>query len=718
MMYALQLASTDLDAVLTFAKLSYLGIGTTPILFAIFTITYAGYDHWLTRRNLLLMGTFPTIVIILVLTNDLHQLYWLEWNMVERDNGVQLLDTTRGPTYWIYAAYVYTAMAGALYLLVRVSSRTGKLHRAEARLLVNASVFIWVSNLLFIAELSPLPGYDFTTLAYALAGLAIGYLIERTDILSSPPLMRDLIIDNLDYGMIVVDTVGRVVEINRSAQTLLQVDDTLNQSVEQLFAPFPQVLSLYQDLQSLPDSDHSERRDEEQLRDNPETFIEMRITHLNNKSNRYLGDLITLHDITQRRQAQTAAAQRFGELTALRHIDTRMTSSLDIDMVLDTALKSAMNMSGADAAMIVLSEEEAVNNTTYRVAHIAGAYPHDVQGYVFEADIGITGEVLRDGKPLLIRDVSIYESYKSFCTDTVAQITVPLRVKEQLIGALTLETSRRDSFTQDNFTFVGNMADRMAVALENARLYAKSQAQVAELRLLNEQLRELETLKTDMIRIASHDLNNPLGTLIGYIDLLEMDKANLSPQHQSYVQTMLRLAERTQNIVSDILSMERLENVESTMHVSDLTPLLKKVLDHLQHDITKKQMDVHVDMPATPVQIWGDAAQLTEAISNLIENAIKYTPAQGRIDVILCLRDDRAYFKVTDSGYGIAEDQQARLFEPFYRAVRDETSTIEGTGLGLHLVQNIIQRHHGNVQFSSTEGKGSTFGFDLPLMPV
>ena len=716
-MYTLQIASTDLDATLTFAKLSYLGIGTAPILFAIFTIIYAGYDNWLTRRNLILMGIWPALVITLVLTNDLHQLHWIDWTMAEQPNGVQLFETERGASYWLYALYVYTAMMGALYLLLRISNRTDKLHRAEARLLLGATVAIWGVNFIFITGLSPLPGYDFTTLAFALIGLVIGYLVEQRDIFSSPPLMRDLIMDNLEHGMIVIDTEERVVEINRKAKTLLDVKAGSGKKVEDLFAPYPQVLDLYQHLQTVPDGDPLERREEDKLRDDPETFIEMRIARLTGGTGQDIGNLITLQDITQRKQAQVAAAQRFGELTALRHIDNRMTSTLDINEVLDTALKSAMTMSGADAAMIVLIESQD-SDPIYRVAHIAGDYPDDVKGFVFEPDIGITGEVLRDGKPLLIHDVSLYKSYRAFCEDTVAQITVPLRVKETLIGALTLESAKRDSFNRDNFAFVGNLADRMAVALENARLYAESRTKVDELRGLNDQLKELETLKTDMIRMASHDLRNPLGTLIGYLDLLEMDKVNLIPQHQTYVETMLRLAERTQNIINDILSLERLEEAESTMRVVNLTKLMTKVMQRHQDDIAQKQMAVSDHISDDVIRVWGDPAQLTEALSNLLENALKYTPAQGHIAVKLCVHEDRAVFKVVDNGYGIAEDQQERLFEPFYRAVRDETRAIEGTGLGLHLVKNIVRRHQGTLQFSSMEGEGSTFGFELPLMPV
>ena len=112
----------------------------------------------------------------------------------------------------------------------------------------------------------------------------------------------------------------------------------------------------------------------------------------------------------------------------------------------------------------------------------------------------------------------------------------------------------------------------------------------------------------------------------------------------------------------------------------------------------------------------GDPAQLREAIDNLIGNAIKYTPDNGAVRVRLEQNAGRVIFEVKDNGLGIPDDQQERLFQPFFRASNAKASTIEGTGLGLHLVKNIIERHGGKMRFKSVVGQGSLFGFELPPM--
>ena len=112
----------------------------------------------------------------------------------------------------------------------------------------------------------------------------------------------------------------------------------------------------------------------------------------------------------------------------------------------------------------------------------------------------------------------------------------------------------------------------------------------------------------------------------------------------------------------------------------------------------------------------GFEIELQQVIANLIGNAIKYTPEGGTIDVSLRKHGTLVQFEVTDSGYGIPVEQQQKLFQPFFRVQIDETKSIEGTGLGLYLVKKFIERHHGKILFYSEYGKGSTFGFTLPLI--
>lgn len=129
----------------------------------------------------------------------------------------------------------------------------------------------------------------------------------------------------------------------------------------------------------------------------------------------------------------------------------------------------------------------------------------------------------------------------------------------------------------------------------------------------------------------------------------------------------------------------------------------------------QKAQYMDVMLPHEPCIVRGDSAQIYEAVSNFIGNAIKYTPEGGHIRVLLEALGDTVQLEITDNGFGIPEENQAKLFQPFYRAKTQETSNIEGTGLGLHLTKTIIEQQDGEIIFNSVYHQGSTFGFKMPL---
>jgi signal transduction histidine kinase len=221
-----------------------------------------------------------------------------------------------------------------------------------------------------------------------------------------------------------------------------------------------------------------------------------------------------------------------------------------------------------------------------------------------------------------------------------------------------------------------------------------------------------------MIRIAAHDLRSPIGVISGYLHFIHEDlRPHMSPQNEEFFDTIERAVVRMETITSDILSLQKIEQAAQGHHREKvaLNEMVEGVFHDHENQARQKRQQVQLDLPPDPLVVWGDPTQLHEAIVNLVSNAIKYTPDEGRVQVRLKQEDGTALFEVEDSGYGIPKEHQARLFEPFFRAKSDETREIEGTGLGLHLVKNIVERHHGQMGFQSEYGKGSTFGFRLPL---
>jgi signal transduction histidine kinase len=404
--------------------------------------------------------------------------------------------------------------------------------------------------------------------------------------------------------------------------------------------------------------------------------------------------------------------QRLQQLTALRRMESELGDQLEMGYVFEMALDAAMRLTNAHVGAIAMLEE-ASGGQELNVKAILGAASPTAP---LDADYGAIRQALSTQRGVLLSPLEP-ERYHTLLPSAEAAVVMPLFTHEKSLGVLLLEARRAEHFNASTIEVMQLLTGRIAAALENARLYELSQRQLEELRELYAQVKKLENLKTDMIRIASHDLRNPLATMMGYVELLMFDQPLLQPDHVDFIQSIQRAGERMQKITSDILSLERIEETarEGSHQRMDLSALIEQAYHDVRDQAARKEQQFTLVLPSVPLYVQGDPIQLHEAAVNLINNAVKYTPVGGNVRVELKADRGIARFEVIDNGFGVPEDKQARLFEPFYRVKTQETRNIEGTGLGLHLVKNIVDRHLGKMIFSSTYGQGSTFGFALGI---
>jgi two-component system phosphate regulon sensor histidine kinase PhoR len=230
-------------------------------------------------------------------------------------------------------------------------------------------------------------------------------------------------------------------------------------------------------------------------------------------------------------------------------------------------------------------------------------------------------------------------------------------------------------------------------------------------------VRQLERLRAYLIRSLSHDLLNPLNTILGYVDLIRIDQQQQTVPDERYTDGILRAVQRMENLIREILETEKLLSQGlSQPHKPIVTlELLTEALQSMQESIEQKQQTLISDYPTDLPEIRGVRGQLLNAMINLLHNANKYTLPGGTITVSARCEGGRFRFWVSDTGIGVPQELQGQLFSQFYRAYRPEIRNISGTGVGLSLVKKVVEDHHGQVWFESTPGVGSTFGFWLPL---
>jgi two-component system phosphate regulon sensor histidine kinase PhoR len=227
----------------------------------------------------------------------------------------------------------------------------------------------------------------------------------------------------------------------------------------------------------------------------------------------------------------------------------------------------------------------------------------------------------------------------------------------------------------------------------------------------------LESMRKDFVANASHELRSPLTVISGYLDALA-DEAGLDPAWQGPVQEMRRQSDRMRSIVQDLLELSRLEahggEAEATeVDVGGMLALIRK--DALARPQRPATIELHLDSSAL---LQGSESELHSIFSNLVSNAVKYTPADGRVDIRWWTDAKGGHLEVRDTGIGIPAEHLPRLTERFYRVDAGRSRKLGGSGLGLAIVKHALQRHGGRMDVTSVEGKGSTFTCHFPASRV
>lgn len=324
----------------------------------------------------------------------------------------------------------------------------------------------------------------------------------------------------------------------------------------------------------------------------------------------------------------------------------------------------------------------------------------------------------------------IIEPEAPLCTDGVQDLScglaVPLRAQGDIVGALLLCNEQADALRPGVPEQVTLLANHAGTALRNALLYG-------ELQEAYQRLQEMNRLKSEFIAIASHELRTPLSIVLGYA-MMVRDQSE-GPRRE-YAQRVLESANHIKDIVDDMVNLRHLELGETTLNLElcELQELVAQAVNRMLPAAEKKHHELRVELPDEPLTFLVDREKMLLALGNLISNAIKFTPNHGLIVVKGMLQDrDQApngiapvehpagdsgdewvVVQVCDTGIGIPQREQARIFERFYQVADSLTREQGGVGLGLAIVRELVTLQGGIIWLESVERQGSTFSFALP----
>lgn len=228
---------------------------------------------------------------------------------------------------------------------------------------------------------------------------------------------------------------------------------------------------------------------------------------------------------------------------------------------------------------------------------------------------------------------------------------------------------------------------------------------------------EMAQLKADFVANVSHDLKTPLSVIRMFGETLEMGRVTGDAQRQEYYRVITRESERLSRLIENVLDFSRIEGGRRAYRMTPtaVEPLVRETLEAFAYPLAQQRFAVEVSVAADLPEVPMDAAAVGQALANLVDNGIKYSELRRVLRVGAAVRDGELAISVADEGIGIPREEQAKVFDKFYRVGRSETQSRRGSGVGLALVRHVVEAHGGRVTVESEPGQGSCFTLHFPL---
>ena len=417
-------------------------------------------------------------------------------------------------------------------------------------------------------------------------------------------------------------------------------------------------------------------------------------------------------------EARTAELTRsVEELKALGEVSRAVSSTLDVETVLNTIVSRANQLAGADACTIYEYDDVSEQFHLRATYNLDPEFTEAVRAMPLRRGEGVMGRAAEMHEPVQVPDIAQPGAYQSSLRDVLisagyrAALSVPLLREDEIIGSLSLTRKTPGEFSQDVVEILKTFATQSALAIQNARLFR-------EIEDKGRQLEAASRHKSEFLANMSHELRTPLNAITGFSEvLLERMFGEINAKQTEYLQDILSSGRHLLSLINDILDLSKIEagRMELTTASFHLPLAVDNAITLVKERAARHGISLDIDIDPELGEFVGDERKIKQVLLNLLSNAVKFTPEGGRIGVKAGLADGAVEIAVSDTGIGIALKDQEAIFEEFRQVGSDEARKVEGTGLGLTLTKKFIEMHGGRIWVASEIGKGSTFTFTLPL---
>jgi signal transduction histidine kinase/HAMP domain-containing protein len=407
-------------------------------------------------------------------------------------------------------------------------------------------------------------------------------------------------------------------------------------------------------------------------------------------------------------------AQSVEELKALGEVSQAVSSTLDLQKVLASIVRHAVQLSQTDAGTIY-EFDEAEKVFVPRINFgVPEAYVEALrESRMRVGDRTVIGQAAIKRAPHQIRDLSDVPDYPLPYVQQAgyrALLALPLLREDRLIGGLVVRRKMAGEFPAPVVELLQTFAAQSVLAIHNARLFREIEDKGRELSVANKH-------KSEFLANMSHELRTPLNAILGYTELiLDNIYGDVPEKIRDVLERLEQNGRHLLGLINDVLDLSKIEAGQLTLSLNEysMAEVIQTVFTSVESLAAEKNLDLKVEISKDHMTGRGDGQRLAQVILNLVGNAIKFTD-EGGVKVEASVSDETFFISVFDTGTGLPEADQQKVFEEFYQVDGSSTRKKGGTGLGLSISKKIIEMHGGRIWVESTPGKGSTFRFTVPV---
>lgn len=704
--YGLELASVNYRLMEVYNILSYFGIATLPVFWLLFAAEYSGFDHWLGKKNIIYLFIIPTITFLMVLTNSWHHLYYTHIEYTTNEY-LYFRKLTSGPFWYLHILYSYILVVWGFVLMIRIFMQVSGANRIRTSIIIAGGLLPYIVNVMYVFGLRPYGFLDITPIGFIAMGvfLAIGVFTVR--IFDITPVAKDLLFSSIPDAIFVLDDKKQIVNMNPHAENLL-VDILPGNSYKRKQLPI-----------ALPDelSPGMKTTDDVYIGDR---CYHCMISPIRSKQGKQIGQIIILHDITTRINAEKALQTK----ADLQKLIMKMASEYinlnleDLDKTINESLEQIGRYVNAERAYIFDYDwdantcsntyewcEEGISPEIDNLQDVPlHAIPEWVRKHKMNESLDIPSvDQLVDNDP--VKEILQPQGIKSL-------ITIPVMDQQECMGFIGFD------FVKD---YHQHKEEEKSLLIVFAQIFVNLRNKInLEKRIISEREKanHANKAKSEFLANISHEIRTPMNSILGFSEVMLNTTDN--EEQKNYLKTILNSGKTLLSLINDILDLSKIEagKIEISPEPTNLRLIIEEISKLFIPKAKENNLAFLIDIePNFPSSIIIDEIRLRQILLNLMGNAMKFTK-QGYVR--LKVQTDHVHenvmdftIHVEDTGIGISRENQEKIFDSFSQTYGQDNRKYGGTGLGLSICKRLCELMQGTVTVDSEPGKGSTFSISF-----